>query len=59
MQFTYHKDHQTGKWHCFEVVDGHEIYMCTVDTVEEAIQWIQYQTYGSPASEFTSMARGA
>ncbi len=43
MMFTYHCDLQTGQWHCFEVVDGHEIYMVTVATAEDARQWCEEQ----------------
>lgn len=43
MKFTYHYDHQTGQWHCFEVVDGHEIYMVSKSTAEQARQWCEEQ----------------
>jgi len=34
--FTCHYDHPNQKWNVFEVVDGHEIFICAFATLKEA-----------------------
>ena len=58
MYYTYHFDYPNQKWNCFEVVDGHEIYICSFATVGEAIAWCQNKSYrDKAAAEFSSAAR--
>lgn len=36
MHFTYHKDIPNNQWNIYEVVDGHEIYLFSFPTLQEA-----------------------
>jgi hypothetical protein len=39
--YTYHKDNAIDKWHIFEIVNGGEQYIDTVDTADLARQYIE------------------
>ena len=39
--YTYHKDNAIDKWHIFEIVNGKEEYIDTVDTADLARQYIE------------------
>lgn len=43
MYFLYHYDLQNDQWNCFEDVDGHEIFICSFKTMEEAQAWCEEQ----------------
>lgn len=34
--YTYHRDIPGNQWNVYEVVDGHEIYICSYPTAEKA-----------------------
>lgn len=59
--YVYHKDIPNKQWNVFEVVDGHEIFDCPFQELEEARAYCQrkndemYRT-GSPR-RFSVMAR--
>lgn len=36
MYYTYHKDISNNKWNAFQDVDGHEVFVKSFNTAEEA-----------------------